>query len=139
LLRSVMRCAIDNELFVGLWYSVSVIEGEVTITQRPDLTAEWGRAEPRVLAFDIECTKQPLKFPDAEFDVIYMISYMVDGEGFLIVNRDIVTEDIEDFEYTPKKEYEGPFTCINEKDELAVLRRFLDHIKEVKVSTRVAP
>ena len=52
-----------------------------------------------MLAFDIECTKEPLKFPDASIDSIYMISYMVDGEGFLIVNREIVTEDIEDFEY----------------------------------------
>ena len=130
----VMRCAIDNELFVGLWYSVNVHEGEVTIQGRPDLTAAWGRAEPRVLAFDIECTKQPLKFPDAANDEIYMISYMIDGEGYLIVNREIVSEDIEDFEYTPKKEYEGPFTCFNEENELALLRRFLDHIKEVKVS-----
>jgi hypothetical protein len=32
-----------------------------------------------------------------------MISYMVDGEGFLIVNREIVTEDIEDFEYPPAR------------------------------------
>jgi DNA polymerase epsilon subunit 1 len=117
---------------VGLWYSVNVHEGETSITSRPDLTAAWGRAEPRVLAFDIECTKEPLKFPNAEFDSIYMISYMIDGEGFLIVNREIVTADIEDFEYTPKKEYEGPFSCFNEVNELAVLRRFLDHIKEVK-------
>lgn len=131
-----MRTAIDNELFVGLWYNVSVHEGEVTIQQRQDLTAAWGRAEPRVLAFDIECTKQPLKFPDAKEDIIYMISYMIDGEGFLIVNRDIVTEDIEDFEYTPKKEYEGPFTCINEPNERSLLLRFLDHIKEVKVRDR---
>ena len=117
---------------MGLWYSVNVHEGETSITSRPDLTAAWGRAEPRVLAFDIECTKEPLKFPNAEYDSIYMISYMIDGEGFLIVNREIVTADIEDFEYTPKKEYEGPFSCFNEENELAVLRRFLDHIKEVK-------
>ena len=36
-----------------------------------------------------------------------MISYMVDKAGFLIVNREVVTEDIDDFEYTPKPEYEG--------------------------------
>lgn len=133
----VMRCAIDNELFVGLWYSVNVLEGEATIRPRPDLTSAWGRAEPRVLAFDIECTKAPLKFPDAAHDQIYMISYMIDGEGFLIVNREIVSEDIADFEYTPKKEYEGPFTCFNEENELALLRRFLDHVKEVKPSVFV--
>ena len=130
----VMRCAIDNEFFVGLWYSVNVHEGDVTIQGRPDLTAAWGRAEPRVLAFDIECTKEPLKFPQAETDSIYMISYMIDGEGFLIVDRAVVSEDIEDFEYTPKKEYEGPFTCINVENELALIRTFLDHIKEAKVT-----
>lgn len=36
-----------------------------------------------VLAFDIETTKLPLKFPDAETDQIMMISYMIDGQ----VNR----------------------------------------------------
>ena len=33
-----------------------------------------------------------LKFPDAEKDEIMMISYMFDGEGYLIVNRSIVSE-----------------------------------------------
>ena len=40
-----------------------------------------------MLAFDIECTKAPLKFPDAAVDQVFMISYMVDGQGFLIINR----------------------------------------------------
>jgi hypothetical protein len=38
------------------------------------------QAEPRTLAFDIECTKAPLKFPDVTLDRIYMISYMFDGQ-----------------------------------------------------------
>ncbi len=38
------------------------------------------QAEPRTLAFDIECTKAPLKFPDVALDRIYMISYMFDGQ-----------------------------------------------------------
>lgn len=33
-----------------------------------------------MLAFDIETTKLPLKFPDAETDQIMMISYMIDGQ-----------------------------------------------------------
>ncbi len=101
------------------------------------------------MAFDIETTKLPLKFPDAESDQIMMISYMIDGQvefpsqvynvhhpvintcvsftnvfvlfllkGFLITNREIVSEDIEDFEFTPKPEYEGPFTVFNEDDEV---------------------
>ena len=82
------------------------------------------------MAFDIETTKLPLKFPDAAFDQIMMISYMIDGQGFLITNREIVSEDIADFEYTPKSEYEGPFMIFNEPDEKAVLERFFEHIKE---------
>lgn len=39
-------------------------------------------------------------------------------QGYLIINREIVSEDIEDFEYTPKPEYEGQFTVINEPDEV---------------------
>ena len=35
--------------------------------------------EPVVLAFDIETTKLPLKFPDSQTDQIMMISYMIDG------------------------------------------------------------
>ena len=58
-----------------------------------------------VLAYDIEVTKLPLKFPDFTVDEIMMISYMIDGVGFLIVNRQIVSEDVEDFEYTPKPEF----------------------------------
>lgn len=45
------------------------------------------QAEPRILAFDIECTKAPLKFPDASVDQVFMISYMVDGQGYLMINR----------------------------------------------------
>lgn len=38
-----------------------------------------------------------------------MISYMVDRQGYLIVNREVVSEDINDFEYTPKPEFEGAY------------------------------
>ncbi len=48
------------------------------------------RPEPRVCAFDIETTKLPLKFPDPEFDRVMMISYMLDGQGYLIVNRCVI-------------------------------------------------
>lgn len=49
---------------------------------------------------------------------------MVDGSGFLIVNRAEVSQDIEPLEYTPKPEYEGIFETFNEPDEAALLRRF---------------
>ena len=90
------------------------------------------RADPVVMAYDIETTKLPLKFPDAAVDQIMMISYMIDGQGFLITNREIVSEDIEDFEYTPKPEYDGPFMIFNELDEKGVIERFFLHIKEAR-------
>ena len=89
-------------------------------------------AEPVVMAFDIETCKAPLKFPDAAVDEIMMISYMIDGQGFLITNRDVVSEDISDFDYTPRPEYPGPFLIFNEKNEKAVLERFFEHIKEAR-------
>jgi len=72
-----------------------------------------------VLAFDIETTKLPLKFPDAASDVIMMVSYMMDGQGYLITNREVVGANVDDFEYTPRPEYEGPFTVFNEADEVS--------------------
>jgi DNA polymerase epsilon subunit 1 len=117
------------EIRCGNWYNVVAKDGQVQFEPRPDLVT---RADLKVLAFDIETTKLPLKFPDAAIDSIMMISYMLDGQGFLIINREIVSEDIEDFEYTPKPEYEGRFRVWNEPDEISVLRRFFDHIKEVR-------
>lgn len=70
----------------GQWYNVSISSTDVILEKRTDLLQ---RAEVRVCAFDIETTKLPLKFPDAEYDQIMMISYMVDGQGFLIINREV--------------------------------------------------
>jgi len=85
-----------------------------------------------VLAFDIECCKQPLKFPDAASDPVMMISYMIDGFGFLIINREVVSAEIHSFEYTPKPEYPGPFTVLNEPTEAALLSRFCQHLRELR-------
>ncbi len=89
------------------------------------------RAEPRIVAWDIETTKLPLQFPNAEYDQVFMISYMVDKRGYLICNREVVGGDIADFEYTPKPEFEGPFEVFNEPHEEAVLRKFFQHMREV--------
>jgi DNA polymerase epsilon subunit 1 len=89
------------------------------------------------MAYDIETTKLPLKFPDAIIDQIMMVSYMIDGQGFLITNREIVSEDIQDFDYTPKPEYQGPFMIFNEPDEKALIERFFEHIKEAKPTVMV--
>uniref|UniRef100_A0A1I7U1D0 DNA polymerase epsilon catalytic subunit n=2 Tax=Caenorhabditis tropicalis TaxID=1561998 RepID=A0A1I7U1D0_9PELO len=99
-----MRVSIDEKIFVGLWYDVKGIgPNRVPTIRKKDLA--FFHAKPKVLAFDIETTKLPLKFPDRESDEIMMISYMVDGRGFLIINREIVSADINTFEYTPKAEY----------------------------------
>ncbi|KAI8849698.1 hypothetical protein BC829DRAFT_425255 [Chytridium lagenaria] len=124
-----IRMAIDCDCRVGLWYEVREQQGQVEMTVRKDRVK---RAEPIVLAYDIETTKLPLKFPDSSFDNIMMISYMVDGQGYLITNRDIVSQDISNFEYTPKPEYEGPFHIFNEPNELAVIKKFFSHIREIK-------
>ncbi|KAI7734909.1 hypothetical protein M8C21_021712, partial [Ambrosia artemisiifolia] len=80
-----VRFAIDNDIRSGLWYDVNVSCDGVTLERRHDLLQ---RAEVHVCAFDIETTKLPLKFPDAEYDMVMMISYMVDGQGYLIINRE---------------------------------------------------
>ncbi|XP_041470272.1 DNA polymerase epsilon catalytic subunit A-like isoform X2 [Lytechinus variegatus] len=125
-----VRVAIDKKIHVGHWYSVQG-RGSMApiIKQRDDLLE---RPDPVVLAFDIETTKLPLKFPDAETDSVMMISYMIDGQGYLITNREIISEDVEDFEYTPKPEFEGPFIVFNEENEVACLQKFIDHIVEIK-------
>lgn len=123
-----MRVAIDLNIFVGLWYDTTVVEGVVTIEKLPE--SKYAPAMPLIIAFDIETTKAPLKFPQPEEDQIYMISYMLGGRGYLIINREIVTADIHGFEYTPRPEYEGCFDTFNEKDEASTLRRFFDEIKK---------
>ncbi|KAK4686206.1 DNA polymerase epsilon subunit 1, partial [Tremellales sp. Uapishka_1] len=124
-----LRVAIDLNVRVGLWYSVKSLTGVISLERIPTLVK---RAEPVVMAYDIETSKQPLKFPDPQTDQIMMISYMIDGQGFLITNREIVGDDIDDFEYTPRAEYEGEFTVFNEVDEAALIRRWFEHIRETR-------
>ncbi|CAL5870199.1 uncharacterized protein PFLUO_LOCUS4434 [Penicillium psychrofluorescens] len=121
-----VRVSIDKDIRIGKWYNVEAKHGTISLTCLEDRLQ---RADPVVLAYDIETTKLPLKFPDAVIDQIMMISYMIDGQGFLITNREIVSEDINDFEYTPKPEYSGPFVIFNEPNERGVLERFFEHIK----------
>jgi DNA polymerase elongation subunit (family B) len=80
----VTRVCIDLDIRVALWYDVTVAGTVGAVSARPDLLE---RVKPRVCAYDIETTKQPLRFPDNRSDVVMMISYMLDGRGFLIVNR----------------------------------------------------
>jgi len=124
-----IRFAIDTDVRAGHWYSVRAVGGRVSLSRRADLVQ---RADPVVCAWDIEATKLPLQFPDAENDQVFMISYMLDRKGHLIVNREVVGGDVEAFEYTPKPEFEGPFEVHSCADERALLRRWFDHMREVK-------
>uniref|UniRef100_A0A8C9JJA6 DNA polymerase epsilon catalytic subunit n=1 Tax=Panthera tigris altaica TaxID=74533 RepID=A0A8C9JJA6_PANTA len=131
-----IRLSIDLKIHVAHWYNVRYRGNAfpVEITRRDDLVE---RPDPVVLAFDIETTKLPLKFPDAETDQIMMISYMIDGQGYLITNREIVSEDVGDFEFTPKPEYEGPFCVFNEPDEVHLIQRWFEHVQEAKPTIMV--
>ncbi|KAF9822927.1 hypothetical protein SFRURICE_012081, partial [Spodoptera frugiperda] len=125
-----VRVSIDMQIFCGTWYTVKSRGTETPVfTKRDDIIE---RPDPIVLAFDIETTKLPLKFPDSQTDQIMMISYMIDGQGYLITNREIISVDVEDFEYTPKPEFEGQFIVFNEENELALIQKFFDHIMDVK-------
>ncbi|KMQ97138.1 dna polymerase epsilon catalytic subunit a [Lasius niger] len=125
-----VRVSIDANIFCGTWYSVKTKGSEPPIIVRKEDMIE--PPEPIVLAYDIETTKLPLKFPDSSIDQIMMISYMIDGQGYLITNRELVSADIRNFEYTPKPEFEGPFTVFNEPNEKATIVRFFDHINEIR-------
>eukprot|EP00752_Nemacystus_decipiens_P002463 g2319.t1 len=124
-----VRCSIDLDIRVGAWYMVTPQEEGVDVAWQKEMV---DKAEPKVLAYDIECTKAPLKFPNVEIDQVFMISYMVDGQGFLIISREVVSEDVENFEYTPKPTFPGPFHIFNEPNEEAVIKRFFAHVAELR-------
>jgi DNA polymerase epsilon subunit 1 len=124
-----IRFAIDTDVRAGHWYTVRASGGRVSLSRRADLVQ---RADPVVCAWDIEATKLPLQFPDAESDQVFMISYMLDRKGHLIINREVVGGDVDAFEYTPKPEFEGPFEVHSCANEAGLLRRWFDHMREVK-------
>ena len=132
------RAAIDLDVRCGAWYSVlpSAIRIEGGLLNCSDVVrlpeSFEGVTAPKVLAWDIECTKAPLKFPDAKIDQVYMISYMLDGQGYLVINREIVSTDVPDFEYSPSEEFHGPFSVTNCPNEEAMIRHFIEHCKEVR-------
>ncbi|CBZ50569.1 DNA polymerase, related [Neospora caninum Liverpool] len=131
----ITRCCIDLKLRCGLWHDVhrssSALASPVALTPLPNCAT----APPlRVLAWDIECSKQPLKFPDSNTDHVILISYMFNGQGYLIVNRQWLSEDIHPFEFRAKKGMEGagPFIIFNEKGEKELLTRFVQHVLKLR-------
>ena len=89
------RVCIDLNIRVGCWYEVVPEPAGIRLIRQEHILTP---SNPKVFAFDIETSKAPLKFPDATKDAIYMISIMIDGQGVLIINREIVSKDISDFE-----------------------------------------
>jgi DNA polymerase epsilon subunit 1 len=62
---------------------------------------------------------------------------MIDGRGYLIINRQIVAADIEDLEYTPKPDFRGEFTVFNQLDERSTISKFFEHLLQAKPSIMV--
>ena len=130
-----MRVSIDLGIFAAHWYTIKCRPGYLPEFHRTEETVAW--PEPVVFAYDIETTKLPLKFPDPVVDQIMMISYMIDGAGYLICNQEIIAEDIEDFEFTPRPEFPGKFHVFNVPNEEALIRHFFDHILQIKPTIMV--
>lgn len=122
------RFCLDFDVRVGLWYNIKNVNGNITLEVDKKKEAP---PQPRVVAFDIECSKEPLMFPNPETDQIMMISYMVDGRGYLVTNMNWFSKDIENFEYSPLENY-CEFTVWNCKNEVAMLHRWFDHLREIK-------
>lgn len=116
-----IRCGCWYQVFYdGKTYAISHVKDKVAY---PDL---------RIFAFDIETTKPPLKFSNPEFDQIMMISVMTEEFGELIINRKIVSQDIQEFEYHAKDDMKSDFKISNEEGEEELLIRFIELIIEHK-------
>ena len=120
-----------SDIHAGQWYDVTQHGGVSSIARNATLLAY---PEPTICAFDIEVTKDPLKFPDVEKDEVMMISFVLNGDGFLIVNRETVSKDIEDFDFAPEGKFPTRFTIFNERNEEDTLRRFISEAHAEKVA-----
>lgn len=134
--KYITRFCIDKNVRCGLWYKVIRAENEI-YTEKVSFQVlnKTVIAPLNILAWDIECYKDELKFPDKEKDEIILISYMYNAQGYLIVNRNVMSKNIREFLYRPNKEYSGAgsFKIFNEKNEHDLLKRFLDHIRLLKI------
>lgn len=74
----------------------------------------------------------PFHILPPDFVQIMMISYMLDGVGYLICNREIISEDVPDFEFTPRPEFPGHFKVQNVPTELDCITMFFEHIQRVR-------
>ncbi|KAH9386608.1 DNA polymerase epsilon subunit 1 [Nematocida major] len=126
-ISTVVQMSVALGINAGRWYRIEC-SGEYKITEMekvipPDL---------RIFSFDIETTKDPLKFPSADKDRIMMISIMSTVEGWLLINREIVSEDIQPFEFRPTEDIGGDFDIFNEKNEQDMLNKFMELLHTYK-------
>ncbi|CRG93880.1 DNA polymerase epsilon, catalytic subunit a, putative [Plasmodium gallinaceum] len=134
--KYITRICIDKNIRCGLWYKITRDEDELyTELIHFEVLNKKVLAPLNVLAWDIECYKDELKFPDKEKDEIILISYMYNAQGYLIVNRNVMSKNIREFLYKPNEEYSGAgsFKVFNEKNEYFLLKRFLEHIKLLRI------
>ncbi|CAD2095637.1 DNA polymerase epsilon catalytic subunit A, putative [Plasmodium vinckei lentum] len=130
------RLCIDKNIRCGLWYKVTRLEDELYTEEIYfEVLKKEILAPLNVLAWDIECYKDELKFPDKEKDEIILISYMYNAQGYLIVNRNVMSKNIREFLYKPNNEYSGAgtFKIFNEQNEYFLLKRFIEHIKLLRI------
>lgn len=83
------RVCIDLDIRAALWYRISFKDGCIDQQKIIKVEDKKDRPDLKILAFDIETSKQPLKFPDANFDCIIMISLMYEVTLNFIVGRSI--------------------------------------------------
>ena len=60
-------------------------EGKICLEHRSDLIQ---RAEPRVCAFDIETTKLPLQFPNAEHDQVSLHIFFANSDNICFSGKE---------------------------------------------------
>ena len=118
----VTRFCIDGGVQIGFWYKVVKESGVEFLEKLP----KEDRPDLRILAFDIECHKEPLRFPDPEKDEVVLIS-LTDEQlrTSLISNRTRVASEIHNFEYLAKDgEVHSTVAVYNEMNERMLLERF---------------
>lgn len=66
-------------------------------------------------------------FPQSTHALTHAVSIHIENG-----RREVVGGDIEDFEFSPKPEFEGPFKVVNVPNEAALLRAWFDHMRQVR-------
>ncbi|KAL1544574.1 DNA-directed DNA polymerase [Salvia divinorum] len=125
-----IRFAIDKDIRCGQWYDISVSCDGIIVDRRID---QLQNPELHTCAFYVYTTELRLKDSEAVCHSIMMISYMIDGHGYLIINREYVGEDLEDLEYTPKPE----FKCCFKVKYKGVVGSWFAEMKDVRPSIYV--